>query len=427
MAKERNILALTGTAAIIAVALNFLITTINKHKNNYKSTNKDIPRSNVRVNLSASEILKLADQIIAKSKAVHHKIASVPLDEVTYANCILPLADLEAEQFPLVQSCVFPKMVTVLDDVRKASDEAERRIDAHVLICSVNTSEVEGEGGEQYREEKIKEKEEVEDERKGREFGVTYELRLNREMEMISKCEDVYRVINTFAAKMEQINPEAKRYVQCLVKGFERNGMNLTLSKREEVQRLRTRIDELSMQYVQNLRDDGSFILFNERELDGMPPKFIKSLDKAENGQFKITLRRHHISPLLDHCKVGATRKRVAVAYGQRCGKANLPIVENMTGGGFGVDLVQLRHKLARLLGYSSYVDYAVERRMAKNSAKVFEFLEHISARLTDLAAKELGALKDLKKNEEGDSPFGIEDILYYLKRAEEQKFCVDR
>ncbi|KAF9601830.1 hypothetical protein IFM89_023517 [Coptis chinensis] len=321
MAKERNILALTGTAAIIAVALNFLITTINKHKNNYKSTNKDIPRSNVRVNLSASEILKLADQIIAKSKAVHHKIASVPLDEVTYANCILPLADLEAEQFPLVQSCVFPKMVTVLDDVRKASDEAERRIDAHVLICS--------------------------------------------------KCEDVYRVINTFAAKMEQINPEAKRYVQCLVKGFERNGMNLTLSKREEVQRLRTRIDELSMQYVQNLRDDGSFILFNERELDGMPPKFIKSLDKAENGQFKITLRRHHISPLLDHCKVGATRKRVAVAYGQRCGKANLPIVENMTGGGFGVDLVQLRHKLARLLGYSSYVDYAVERRMAKNSAKV--------------------------------------------------------
>ncbi|KAF9601832.1 hypothetical protein IFM89_023519 [Coptis chinensis] len=57
---------------------------------------------------------------------------------------------------------------------------------------------------------------------------------------------------------------------------------------------------------------------------------------------------------------------------------------------------------------------------------QVFEFLEHISARLTDLAAKELGALKDLKKNEEGDSPFGIEDILYYLKRAEEQKFCVD-
>lgn len=50
-------------------------------------------------------------------------------------NVIAPLADLEAEQFPQVQSCVFPKLVSSLTDVRKASAEAERRIDAHVLSC----------------------------------------------------------------------------------------------------------------------------------------------------------------------------------------------------------------------------------------------------------------------------------------------------
>ena len=50
-------------------------------------------------------------------------------------NVIAPLAELEAQQFPLVQSCVFPKMVSACDDVRKASAEAERRIDAHVLTC----------------------------------------------------------------------------------------------------------------------------------------------------------------------------------------------------------------------------------------------------------------------------------------------------
>lgn len=55
--------------------------------------------------------------------------------QVTYMNVISPLAELEAQQFPLVQSCVFPKMVSTCDDVRKASAEAERRIDAHVLIC----------------------------------------------------------------------------------------------------------------------------------------------------------------------------------------------------------------------------------------------------------------------------------------------------
>lgn len=55
--------------------------------------------------------------------------------QVTYANTILPLAELEAHQFPLVQSCAFPKLVSASEDIRKASIEAERRIDAHLSRC----------------------------------------------------------------------------------------------------------------------------------------------------------------------------------------------------------------------------------------------------------------------------------------------------
>jgi hypothetical protein len=50
-------------------------------------------------------------------------------------NVVSPLAELEAQQSPMIQSCVFPKLVSTSDDVRKASAEAERRIDGHVLIC----------------------------------------------------------------------------------------------------------------------------------------------------------------------------------------------------------------------------------------------------------------------------------------------------
>lgn len=42
----------------------------------------DLRGSNVHVNLSASEILKLADGIIVKSKLVHDAVASVPLEKV---------------------------------------------------------------------------------------------------------------------------------------------------------------------------------------------------------------------------------------------------------------------------------------------------------------------------------------------------------
>ncbi|GFZ21176.1 zincin-like metalloproteases family protein [Actinidia rufa] len=342
--RSTHLVVLTGAAALIAFAVNFAI---NAHKKNRKKKGlaidsdfvvSDIPGSAVHLNLSSSEILRLADRIISKSKEVHDAVASVRLDKVTYANAILPLAELEAQQFPLVQSCFFPKLVSTSEDVRKASAEAERRIDAHVSSCS--------------------------------------------------KREDVYRVIKAFAAKEEWMSSEAKRYTQCLVRDFERNGLTLTVTKREELQRLRAQIDELCRRYISNLNDDTASLLFSETELMGLPPEFFKSLDKAESGKFKVTIRSHHVSPVLELCKVGLTRRIVAVAYGRRC-EINLSILES---------LVLLRNKFARLLGYSNYADYAVNHRMAKSSPEVFEFLEELSASLTGLATRELNMLKDLKK-----------------------------
>ncbi|XP_059448669.1 probable thimet oligopeptidase isoform X2 [Corylus avellana] len=360
-----NLLALTGTAALVALAVNLAVSAFNSHKRRTKK--KDLPGSSVRVNLSASEIRRLADRIIANSKVVHDRVASVPLDKVTYMNVVSPLAELEAQQSPMIQSCVFPKLVSTSDDVRKASAEAERRIDGHVLICS--------------------------------------------------KREDVYRVIKAVSARGEWMSTEAKHYIQRLVRDFERNGLNLTGAKREQMQHLKAQIDELCFRYIKNLDDDGSFLLFSEAELAGLPPDFLKVLDTAENGKFKVTLRSNFVAAVLELCKVGRTRKMVAVAYGRRCGEDNLSVLKN---------LVQLRHKYARLLGYSNYADYVVDLRMAKTPSKVFEFLEDISINLSDLAAKELNILKDLKKKEEGDVSFGIEDLLYYAKRVEEQKFDLD-
>ncbi|GMI87715.1 plant-specific protein of M3 family [Hibiscus trionum] len=361
--KGSYIIPVAGAAALLTLAASLAVTAINHRRN---SKRKDLPGCNFRVNLSASEILKLADRIIAKSKEVHDAVASVPLDKVTYKNVISPLAELEAQQFPLVQSCVVPKFVSTSDKVRKASVEAEKKIDAHVSSCS--------------------------------------------------KREDVYLVVKAFAAKGEWMGPEARHYVQCLVRDFERNGLDLTATKREEVQRLRAQIDELSFQYVQNLNYDATYLLFSEDELAGLPTEFLKTLE-VENGMLKVTLKSHHVAAVLELCKIGKTRRLVAMTCGKRCGKINLSVLE---------ELVQARHRFARLLGYSNYADYALSFRMAKTSSKVLEFLEDISSSLSDLAHKELAVLKELKKQEEGELPFGVEDLLYYVKKVEQQEFDLD-
>ncbi|KAK9750969.1 hypothetical protein RND81_02G233200 [Saponaria officinalis] len=171
------------------------------------------------------------------------------------------------------------------------------------------------------------------------------------------------------------------------------------------------------MQYIQNLNDDSTFLLFTETELEGLPNELIKIFSRTDNDKVKISLKSNHVMPVLELCKVGTTRKKVAVAYGQRCKDVNVPLLET---------LVLLRHKFARLLGYDNYAEYAVCSRMAKTSSKVFEFLEDLSTSLSVLATKELEVLKNLKSKEEGTSSFGIEDLLYYVKKHEEETFSID-
>ncbi|XP_074589371.1 putative thimet oligopeptidase isoform X1 [Curcuma longa] len=364
--RERRILAVTGVAALVAVGLNLLISAVKAHMQG-RRRKRDVPGLNVLVNLSATEIHKLTDQIIAKSKEVHDLVASVPLEKVSYMNTISPLAELEAYQFPMVQACVFHGMVFTSNDIQKAGMEAERRLDLHFSACR--------------------------------------------------KREDVYCVIKAFADRGEWPGYEAKRYTQCLVEEFERNGVCLNPSKKNELECLGKQIEELSFQYIQNLKMDNSFLLLSEVELAGMPLQFIESLEKIEDGRVKVFLKSANVTPILEHCKIRLTRRLIAVAFGQRCGKQNLDILEN---------LVQLRHKYARLLGFSNYAEFALQSRMVRTSEKVCQFLEDLSESLSDLAIEELNVLKDLKIKDDGDSHFGMEDLLYYMRRAEEQHLDLD-
>jgi thimet oligopeptidase len=87
---------------------------------------------------------------------------------------------------------------------------------------------------------------------------------------------------------------------------------------------------------------------------------------------------------------------------------------------------VALRHAMAQLLGYRNHAEYAIAIRMAKSPSKVKEFLESISKRISVLAAKELTKLRAMKKAEEGNDLFGMADLRYYIRKAEEEEFKVD-
>ncbi|GAQ89369.1 thimet oligopeptidase [Klebsormidium nitens] len=323
----------------------------------------------IRFDYTPSEIEAEARKLIDRSQKVHDAVASIPLEKVTYASVIEPLSRIEGEEYHVLQALTFPAHVSRKKPVRDAAIAAETKLNAYAVRSS---------------------------------------MRL-----------DVYQRVKAFSVKGEELRTEEQRYVDRLVRDYERLGLNLDAATRQKVEALKTRCGELSINFQRNLNEENTILHFTADELAGMPHDFVKGLKAVpgEAGKLEVTLRYPHVFPLMKMCKVGATRRKVEYEFNRRCIFENVKIIE---------ELIRLRHELATLLGYPTHAAYVLDVRMAKTPAAVRKFLEDVSDKMTSLADKELQQLKALKRAEEGEAALSMADFRYYMHQQEERHFKID-
>jgi thimet oligopeptidase len=88
--------------------------------------------------------------------------------------------------------------------------------------------------------------------------------------------EDVYLAVKAYAAKKETLSPQAQRFVDRLIRDYERLGLNLNADTRRKVEFLKTTIGELCIEFQQNMNEENRRLYFTEEELAGLPKNFIQ-------------------------------------------------------------------------------------------------------------------------------------------------------
>jgi thimet oligopeptidase len=107
--------------------------------------------------------------------------------------------------------------------------------------------------------------------------------------------------------------------------------------------------------------------------------------------------------------------------FDDRAAGPNLPIFK---------EALDLRLKAARLLGYRSHADYAIEPNMAKDPKTVDAFLARLRGKLKPLGEEELEVLRAFKRAMEGRASDGIVhawDWRYYDSLLNKTKYQVDQ
>lgn len=210
-------------------------------------------------------------------------------------------------------------------------------------------------------------------------------------------------------------------------KSFVRGGANLSDEDKALYSKWSEELSLASLQFSKNvLAATNAYTLHitDEADLAGLP-EFVRTM-AAETASEKglegwaFTLDAPSYSPFLKYSTVRNLRQDIWTAYNTRATSGefdNREIVKN---------IVDLRIKIANILGYETYADYALEERMAKNKATVNGFIMELLEPSMEFAKKDVADVYAFaKKNGFEDSKLMPWDFSYWSERYQEAEYSL--
>ena len=206
---------------------------------------------------------------------------------------------------------------------------------------------------------------------------------------------------------------------------FKRNGASLSDDDKVKLRKIDVDLSALSPKFSNNvLSAQNKFELWitNESDLEGLTDTSIDAakvaaIKKGKEQEWLFTLQFPSYIPFLTYSAKRHLREKMLKAYGSLCNGGeydNTQIVK---------DIVTLKHKRANLLGYTTFADYVLERRMAENSTNVYKLLDNLYDHSFDAASKELDELKKFASELDGLEDFRQWDFAYYKEKLKMKKY----
>ena len=204
--------------------------------------------------------------------------------------------------------------------------------------------------------------------------------------------EALFKKIETVYQKKDAIdlNPEEMMLLDKNYKAFVRNGAHLNKKDKSELREIDMQKAKLSLKFGENvLAETNNFDLHltNEKDLLGLPEGVVEAAKaQAEEKQkqgWVFTLDYPSYIPFMTYSDNRELREKMAKAFGSRAMKNNEFDNQKLV-----LDIVNLRYRRARLLGYESHAHFVLEERMAEEPEKVLSFLDKLLLKAKPAAQK---------------------------------------
>ena len=245
----------------------------------------------------------------------------------------------------------------------------------------------------------------------------------------VSLNADLFQRVKAVYEKKDELglSPDQMKLLEDNYKSFVRGGANLSDEEKALYSKWSEELSLITLQFSKNvLAATNAYVLniTDSTQLGGLP-EFVKTMaaeTAAEKGLegWAFTLDAPSYSPFLKYSTERDLRKQIWTAYNTRAiggENDNTEIVKK---------IVDLRIKIANILGYETYADYALEERMAKNKLTVNEFIKNLLEPSMEFAKKDVADVYAFaKKNGFEDSQLQSWDFSYWSEKYQQAEYSL--
>ncbi len=220
---------------------------------------------------------------------------------------------------------------------------------------------------------------------------------------------------------------------------MEHKGISLNIKDQKEFNAISEKLGKLSTNFSNNVLDatnGWSLILNDKSKVDGLPERVLELMSisahehlkkegepDTDNGPWKLSLDIPTYTSFMTYANDRSLREKLYKAFVSRASQGennNSQIIE---------DIISLRTKQAKLLGYESWAELSLSTKMAKEIKNVEKLLEELRKPAFKKAKNELEILNKFAKDNGFLKTEDLEpwDISYWSELLRKEKLNLDQ